>query len=147
MFTTGKPEQMLKMIASLHPAGRIGQPDDISPIVSMIASPDARWLNGQNIMVNGVRACEHEFLMRRARLMQIVGLRGIGTLALGLSRVGHGGGTGTGAIQEVMDCWKALQVGSCRGPLINMARRFAKCLQILYRQILIRVCSVCSSDP
>lgn len=56
LFTTGKSEQALKMIASLHPPGRIGQPDDISPIVSMIASPDAGWLNGQNIMVNGVSA-------------------------------------------------------------------------------------------
>lgn len=56
LFREGKPEQALKFIASLHPAGRIGQPDDVSPVVSMLASAEAAWVNGQNILVNGVSA-------------------------------------------------------------------------------------------
>ena len=29
-------------------------PDEIAPVVSFLASPASSWVNGQNIMVNGV---------------------------------------------------------------------------------------------
>jgi 3-oxoacyl-[acyl-carrier protein] reductase len=54
LFREGKPEQALKMIASMHPAQRLGQPEDVAPVVAMLASPEARWINGQIIPVNGV---------------------------------------------------------------------------------------------
>jgi len=35
------------------PLGRAGQPDDIAPPVSFLASDDARWITGENIFVSG----------------------------------------------------------------------------------------------
>ena len=41
------------MLASRTPLGRVGLPDDIGGIVSVLLSDDARWLNGQRIEVSG----------------------------------------------------------------------------------------------
>lgn len=54
MFREGKPEQLINLIANQHPQKRIGQPDEVSPVVSFLASEQASWVNGQNLMVNGV---------------------------------------------------------------------------------------------
>jgi len=35
------------------PLGRVGQPDDIAPPVSFLASDDARWITGETIFVSG----------------------------------------------------------------------------------------------
>lgn len=35
------------------PLGRIGQPDDIAPIVSFLASDDASWITGERFFVSG----------------------------------------------------------------------------------------------
>lgn len=40
-------------IASRTPLGRVGLPDDIGSIVSVLLSDDAAWLNGQRIEVSG----------------------------------------------------------------------------------------------
>ncbi|KIY65376.1 NAD(P)-binding protein [Cylindrobasidium torrendii FP15055 ss-10] len=53
LFTNGKPPQVIEMIKSLNPSKRLGEPDDISPIVTFLASPAAQWVNGQNLRVNG----------------------------------------------------------------------------------------------
>jgi len=53
LFRAGKPEQVMKAIASTNPSNRLGQPEDIAPVVSFLASPAASWVNGQNILVNG----------------------------------------------------------------------------------------------
>jgi hypothetical protein len=45
---------MIKYIASHAPLNRLGQVDEIAPVVSFLASPAAAWVNGQNILVNGV---------------------------------------------------------------------------------------------
>ncbi len=54
LFREGKPENHIKYIASLAPLNRLGLPDEIAPIISFLASPAAGWINGQNILVNGV---------------------------------------------------------------------------------------------
>ena len=41
------------MLASRTPLGRVGLPDDIGGIVSVLLSDEARWLNGQLIEVSG----------------------------------------------------------------------------------------------
>ncbi len=41
------------MLASRTPLGRVGLPDDIGGIVSVLLSDEARWLNGQRIEVSG----------------------------------------------------------------------------------------------
>ncbi|VDB91854.1 unnamed protein product [Peniophora sp. CBMAI 1063] len=53
LFRAGKTEQQIQFIAGLAPSKRLGQPDDVSPVVSFLASDGARWVNGQNILVNG----------------------------------------------------------------------------------------------
>jgi 3-oxoacyl-[acyl-carrier protein] reductase len=35
------------------PLGRVGQPDDIAPPVSFLASDEARWITGETIFVSG----------------------------------------------------------------------------------------------
>ena len=54
LFTTGKSEQLLQFFASLHPAKRIAEPDEISPVVAMLSREESVWVNGQTIFVNGV---------------------------------------------------------------------------------------------
>lgn len=54
LFTEGKPPQMIEMIKSLAPLKRLGEPEDIAPLVAFLAGEEARWVNGQNIMCNGV---------------------------------------------------------------------------------------------
>lgn len=54
LFREGKAQQTIDFIANLHPAKRIGLPEEISPVVAFLASPGASWVNGQQIAVNGV---------------------------------------------------------------------------------------------
>lgn len=54
LFTDGKPEQLITAIANTHPLKRIGTVDEIAPVVAFLASPEAAWVNGQNILINGV---------------------------------------------------------------------------------------------
>jgi NAD(P)-dependent dehydrogenase (short-subunit alcohol dehydrogenase family) len=44
---------------SLHPLGRLGQPDDVAGAVLFLASDDARWITGATLPVDG------GFLLRR----------------------------------------------------------------------------------
>ncbi|KAJ6487172.1 hypothetical protein C8R47DRAFT_1047236 [Mycena vitilis] len=53
LFREGKPQGVIDFIAKLAPSGRLGEVDDIAPVVSFLASPAAQWVNGQNIRVNG----------------------------------------------------------------------------------------------
>jgi Enoyl-(Acyl carrier protein) reductase len=55
LFRAGKPEPVINFIAGLHPLKRLGQPHEIAPAVTFLASPGGSWVNGQNIRVNGVR--------------------------------------------------------------------------------------------
>ena len=54
LFRAGRTEKQIQTIANLAPAKRLGQPDDISPVVAFLASDSARWVNGQIILLNGV---------------------------------------------------------------------------------------------
>ena len=42
-----------KMFEAQSPLGRIGQPDDVAPAVVFLASPDARWITGETLVVSG----------------------------------------------------------------------------------------------
>jgi len=53
LFTNGKPQEVIDQLASLSPFNRIGEPDDIAEIVLFLASDQAKWINAQNIGVNG----------------------------------------------------------------------------------------------
>jgi len=53
MFREGKTEQAIQMFTGMHPAKRLGQPDDIAYMVATLSAPGAAWVNGQTILVNG----------------------------------------------------------------------------------------------
>jgi len=53
LFLAGKSADDVERIASLAPQHRIGQPADIADAVSLLVAPDAGWINGQIIRVNG----------------------------------------------------------------------------------------------
>jgi 3-oxoacyl-[acyl-carrier protein] reductase len=53
LFTTGKSQEVIDRLASLSPFNRIGEPSDIAEIVVFLASDEAKWINAQNIGVNG----------------------------------------------------------------------------------------------
>ena len=57
LFRDGKPEQVITAIANTHPLKRLGTVDDVAPVVAFLASPEAAWVNGQNLLVNGVSIC------------------------------------------------------------------------------------------
>ncbi len=42
-----------KRVAEMTALGRVGQPDDIGPMIAALLSDDNRWINGQRIEVSG----------------------------------------------------------------------------------------------
>jgi NAD(P)-dependent dehydrogenase (short-subunit alcohol dehydrogenase family) len=49
-------EQTAANIAALHPLPRLGTPDDIAGLAAFLISPDADWITGQVIGVDGGRS-------------------------------------------------------------------------------------------
>ena len=48
-----KENDFRKSIEAQTPLGRIGQPDDIAPAVSFLASDDAKWITGETLYISG----------------------------------------------------------------------------------------------
>lgn len=55
-YRAGKSEHKLQFIRNLHLQKRIGIPEEIAETVGFLASPEGRWINGQNIQINGVNS-------------------------------------------------------------------------------------------
>jgi len=53
LFLTGKTPQELEFMAKQSAFGRLGQPAEIAETVAFLASPEAGWVSGQNLRVNG----------------------------------------------------------------------------------------------
>ena len=53
LFTKGKTEEMIDRLKSLSPFNRLGETEDIANIVVFLASDAAKWINAQNIGING----------------------------------------------------------------------------------------------
>lgn len=53
LFFEGKSDDQVRSIANLSPFERLGQPDEIAEVVSFLAGPQGRWVNGQILRVNG----------------------------------------------------------------------------------------------
>lgn len=49
-------ETMANAIAQMHPLQRLGEADDIAPLAALLLSPDAGWISGQVIGVDGGRS-------------------------------------------------------------------------------------------
>jgi 3-oxoacyl-[acyl-carrier protein] reductase len=46
-------EELTQMVVGMQSVKRVGQPDDLSPIIVFLASEEARWITGQSIAVDG----------------------------------------------------------------------------------------------
>jgi 3-oxoacyl-[acyl-carrier protein] reductase len=53
LFLGGKSEEQIAQLSKLAPLERLGQPEDIAAVVSMLAGPDGGWINSQVIRANG----------------------------------------------------------------------------------------------
>ncbi len=53
LFLNGKSKEEIDQMGKMVPLGRIGEVSDIVGVVSFLAGPDAAWINGQVIRVNG----------------------------------------------------------------------------------------------
>ncbi|KAA0020320.1 SDR family oxidoreductase [Salinicola corii] len=53
LFFEGKSEEQIQSIANMAPFERLGQPEEIAGVVSFLAGPLGRWVNGQILRVNG----------------------------------------------------------------------------------------------
>jgi len=53
LFFKGKSPELIEHYAKMPPLERLGQPEDISSIVSFLAGPDSGWVNGQILRANG----------------------------------------------------------------------------------------------
>ncbi|RWV83208.1 hypothetical protein GW17_00055219 [Ensete ventricosum] len=53
LFYRGKSEERVKAIEAESPLERLGQPEDVAPVVGFLASDAGEWINGQIIRING----------------------------------------------------------------------------------------------
>ncbi|MER7677494.1 SDR family oxidoreductase [Streptomyces sp. NPDC096934] len=53
LYLDGKDEETIARAAAQPPLERLGVPEDIAGVVSFLAGPDGRWVNGQILRVNG----------------------------------------------------------------------------------------------
>lgn len=53
MFFQGKTEQMVNNVIAECPHLRLGEGEDVAPVVGFLASDASEWVNGQVIRVNG----------------------------------------------------------------------------------------------
>ncbi|KAF9003347.1 hypothetical protein BDQ17DRAFT_1390510 [Cyathus striatus] len=52
-FKEGKTEELIRAYQNMAPSNRLGQPDDVAPVIAFLCSDAAKWVNGQNIRVDG----------------------------------------------------------------------------------------------
>lgn len=48
-----RPPEFIASLEKMTSMGRIGRPQEIGDVVAFLASPQASWVTGQNIRVNG----------------------------------------------------------------------------------------------
>ena len=65
LFRNGKSEQLIQYFRNLHPMKRIGEVDEIAPIVAFLSREEAGWVNGQTHFVNGVSCLVGLYAYRR----------------------------------------------------------------------------------
>ena len=53
LFTEGKTQQQIQGFEHRTPHKRLGEPEDIANVVSILCSSDGAWINGQVIFANG----------------------------------------------------------------------------------------------
>jgi 3-oxoacyl-[acyl-carrier protein] reductase len=52
-FMEGKSDEMVRHYVSQGPIPRLGTPEEVAGAVAFLVGPDGKWVNGQEILVNG----------------------------------------------------------------------------------------------
>ena len=52
-LATRLPQEFKDSVTQSSPFKRLGQPQDIADVVAFLVSDEARWITGQEILVNG----------------------------------------------------------------------------------------------
>ncbi|MBD3298271.1 MAG: glucose 1-dehydrogenase [candidate division Zixibacteria bacterium] len=52
-MTDEQVREFLDSVGEKHPMGRVGKPEDIAGAVAYLASPDAQWITGSTLVVDG----------------------------------------------------------------------------------------------
>ena len=53
LFLKDKTPEQIEHLAKMPPMERLGQPEDIANVVAFLVGPDAGWVDGQTLRVNG----------------------------------------------------------------------------------------------
>jgi 3-oxoacyl-[acyl-carrier protein] reductase len=53
LFFAGKSEELVKRLVANIPLGRLGEVEDIAPLVAFLASSEGGWVNAQTVRANG----------------------------------------------------------------------------------------------
>lgn len=53
MFFQDKSQELVDRLIKLTPLGRLGEVEDIAPVVAFLVSPEAGWITGQVLRING----------------------------------------------------------------------------------------------
>ena len=53
LFLDGKSKEQIDQLSKIAPFERLGEPEDIAPVVSFLAGPDGGWINAQVVRANG----------------------------------------------------------------------------------------------
>lgn len=53
LFMAHQTEQSLKILSSLNPNGRIGEPEEVADSIAFLCCSESRWVMGQTLRVNG----------------------------------------------------------------------------------------------
>ena len=53
LFLKGKSDELIEQVSKVPPLERLGQVEDIAPMVSFLASDEGGWVNAQVLRVNG----------------------------------------------------------------------------------------------
>jgi 3-oxoacyl-[acyl-carrier protein] reductase len=53
LFLHGKSPELIDRLVKMNPMERLGTPEDIASVVSLLVGPDGGWINGQVLRANG----------------------------------------------------------------------------------------------